>query len=149
MELPKLNFSQDFNFKLRKDKDKIFIYDMVRKSWLQLTPEEWVRQHWLHYFVYEKGFAKSAIISEKKIEINNLTKRIDLLITQKTKPYILIECKAPNIYITEKTFEQLARYNSVLQARYILLTNGNQHVWAVLDQGNYVFLDEIPTIIGV
>lgn len=139
MELPKLNFADDFDFKFKKDKDKFFIYDSVRKSWLLLTPEEWVRQHWIHYFLHKKGYATSALITEKKIELNGLTKRIDLLITEKTLPKILIECKAPNIKLTEKTFEQTARYNSIIGAEKILLTNGLQHISASYKDGNYQF----------
>ena len=100
MQLPKLNFPDPFDFKFRKDKDKFFIYDSVRKSWILLTPEEWVRQHWLHYFHFVKKRNLSSLILEKKIELNGLTKRIDLLVTEKTLPKILIECKAPNIKLT-------------------------------------------------
>ncbi|PIE50606.1 MAG: hypothetical protein CSA38_02235 [Flavobacteriales bacterium] len=139
MELPKLNFTESFDFQLRKDKDKYFIYDITRKNWLLLTPEEWVRQHWIHHFTQTKGFATSALISEKKIELNGLTKRIDLLVTKKTKPYLLIECKAPKVPLTEKTFEQTARYNSIIQAQEILLTNGLQHIWAEFKDGKYHF----------
>ena len=69
MELPKLNFSEQFDFKFKKDKDKFFIYDLPRKTWLLLTPEEWVRQHWIHHFFKTKGYSASALISEKKIEL--------------------------------------------------------------------------------
>ncbi len=139
MELPKLNFHQHFDFKFRKDKDKFFIYDLPRKTWLLLTPEEWVRQHWVHYFLYEKGFSASALISEKKIVLNGLTKRMDLLITEKTLPKILVECKASSVKLTEKTFEQTARYNSVIGAESILLSNGLQHIFARFSDGQYSF----------
>ncbi|MDR2206385.1 MAG: type I restriction enzyme HsdR N-terminal domain-containing protein [Flavobacteriaceae bacterium] len=139
MELPRLNFSAVFDFKFRKDKDKFFIYDPVRKSWLLLTPEEWVRQHWIQYFLQEKGYSASALITEKKIELNGLTKRIDLLITKKTIPEILVECKAPNVKLTEKTFEQTARYNSIIGAGKIILSNGLQHISAKFENGEYVF----------
>lgn len=141
MQLPKLNFLQTFDFKFRKDKDKLFIYDLVRKSWLLLTPEEWVRQHWIQYFLGEKGYSTSALIVEKKIELNGLTKRIDLLITEKTLPKILVECKAPQIKLTEKTFEQTARYNTVIGAEQIILTNGLQHIFAKFVDNNYEFFD--------
>ena len=139
MELPKLNFADDFDFKFKKDKDKFFIYDSIRKSWLLLTPEEWVRQHWVHYFSFKKGYSTSALITEKKLELNGLTKRIDLLVTEKTIPKILIECKAPHIKLTEKTFEQTARYNSIINAERIILTNGLQHISASFSDGNYQF----------
>ncbi len=139
MELPKLNFPEQFNFKFRKDKDKFFIYDDIRKTWLLLTPEEWVRQNWIHYFLTVKGYFTSALITEKKIELNGLTKRIDLLITEKTQPNILVECKAPKIKLTEKTFEQTARYNSIIGAEKIILTNGLHHIFAVYENEKYTF----------
>ena len=83
MQLPKLNFKEDFVFDIKKDKDTFFIYDIVRKSWLVLTPEEWVRQHFVHYFIKVKKYAPSALILEKKLEVNGTLKRIDLLITEK------------------------------------------------------------------
>lgn len=140
MEIPKLNFAETFDFKFRKDKDKFFIYDLPRKSWLLLTPEEWVRQHWIHYFLTVKGYSSSALITEKKLELNGLTKRIDFLITEKTLPKILVECKAPSIKLTEKTFEQIARYNSIIGAKEIILSNGLQHIHAKFEDNNYIFL---------
>lgn len=139
MQLPKLNFREQFNFHFRKDKDKLFIYDRTRKSYLLLTPEEWVRQHWIHYFLNIEGYSASALISEKKLTLNGLTKRIDLLITQKTVPHILIECKAPHIALSEKTFEQVARYNSVIGAKEIILSNGIQHICALHTVSGYEF----------
>ena len=117
MQLPKLNFKEDFVFDIKKDKDTFFIYDIVRKSWLVLTPEEWVRQHFVHYFIKVKKYAPSALILEKKLEVNGTLKRIDLLITEKASPKILIELKAPHIKLTQETFEQIARYNSVIEAK--------------------------------
>ncbi len=141
MELPKLNFRDTFDFKFKKDKDKFFIYDLVRKSWFLLTPEEWVRQHWIQYYMTTKGYSASALITEKKIELNGLTKRIDLLVTQKAKAEILVECKAPNVKLTEITFEQIARYNSVIGAEQIILSNGIQHIFAKFTDGNYQFMN--------
>lgn len=143
MELPKLNFPNSYNFKFKQDKDKFFIYDDVRKSWFLLTPEEWVRQHWVQYFINEKHISASAIILEKKMIINRLTKRIDLLITEKTHPKILVECKAPSVKLTEKTFEQTARYNSILNAERIILSNGNHHISAIFNDNQYIFEDFI------
>ena len=139
MELPKLNFQETFDFKFKKDKDKFFIYDLVRKNYLLLTPEEWVRQHWIHYYITVKSYAVSALVTEKKIVLNGLTKRIDLLVTEKAQPKILIECKAPHIKLTEKTFEQTARYNSIIGASEIILTNGLQHINAYFKDEEYQF----------
>ncbi|MBF8455920.1 type I restriction enzyme HsdR N-terminal domain-containing protein [Kaistella sp. G5-32] len=139
MELPKLNFNEDFVFQIKRDKDKFFIYDVVRKSWFLLTPEEWVRQHWVHYFHFIKSRNLSSLILEKKLILNGTTKRIDLLVTEKTTAKILVECKAPEIKLTEKTFEQTARYNSVLLAEEIILSNGLQHISAKFIDGKYEF----------
>ncbi len=141
MELAKLNFNRDFDFEIKRDKDKFFIYDLVRKSWLILTPEEWVRQHWVHYFHFVKGRNLSSLILEKKLVLNGTTKRIDLLVTEKTVAKILIECKAPEIKLTEKTFDQTARYNSVLKAEEIILSNGLQNIFAKFKEESYEFYE--------
>ena len=134
MQLPKLNFEQDFDFKIKQDKDTFFIYDLVRRTYLVLTPEEWV-----HYFHFIKGKSLSSLIMERKIELNGTTKRIDLLVTEKTEPQILLECKAPHIALTESVFEQAARYNTIISAPKIILSNGLQHIYARLEQGQYFF----------
>lgn len=139
MELPKLNFNAAYDFEIKRDKDKFFIYDLVRKTWLLLTPEEWVRQHWVHYFHFIKGRNLSSLILEKKLVLNGTTKRIDLLVTEKTRAKILIECKAPEIKLTQKTFEQTARYNSVLNAEEIILSNGLHHICAKYSVEGYEF----------
>ena len=139
MQLLRLNFEQDFDFKIKQDKDTFFIYDLVRRTYLVLTPEEWVRQHWVHYFHFIKGKSLSSLIMERKIELNGTTKRIDLLVTEKTEAQILLECKAPHIALTESVFEQAARYNTIISASQIILSNGLQHIYARLEQGQYFF----------
>lgn len=139
MQLPELNFEDTFDLQIKRDKDKFFIYDLVRKNWLLLTPEEWVRQHWVHYFHVKKRRNLSSLILEKKLELNGTTKRIDLLVTEKTVPKILVECKAPKIKLTQKTFEQTARYNSIIGAEEIILSNGLHHVHAKFSDNHYVF----------
>ncbi len=139
MELPKLNFKETFDFQIKRDKDKFFIYDLVRKAWFLLTPEEWVRQHWVHYFHFTKGRNLSSLILEKKLMLYGTTKRIDLLVTEKTVAKTLVECKAPQIKLNEKTFEQTARYNSILGAEEIILSNGLQHIFAKYVDEQYEF----------
>ena len=139
MQLPKLNFEQDFDFKIKQDKDTFFIYDLVRRTYLVLTSAELVRQHWVHYFPFIKGKSLSSLIMERKIELNGTTKRIDLLVTEKTEPQILIECKAPHIALTESVFEQAARYNTIISAPKIILSNGLQHIYAKYENGEYKF----------
>lgn len=139
MQVPKLNFDHTFDFQIKQDKDTFFIYDLARKSWLVLTPEEWVRQHWLHYFRYVKKKSLSSLILEQKLELNGTTKRIDLLVTEKTKPKILIECKAPNVVLKEAHFEQIARYNSLIEAQLIIISNGFHHIFAQHTADGYQF----------
>ncbi len=140
MQLPKLNFPKTYQFEIFKDKDRFFIQDSVRKTRLVLTPEEWVRQHWIRHFLEEKNYSASALILERKIELNGLTKRIDLLVTEKTQAKILLEFKAPSITLSAKTFEQTARYNSVVGAKEIILSNGLEHIRAKLGQDGYQFI---------
>ncbi len=139
MQVPKLNFENDFDLQIKQDKDTFFIYDLVRKNWFLLTPEEWVRQHWLHYFRFVKKKNLSSLILEKKLELNGTTKRIDLLVTEKTKPKILIECKAPNIALKQIHFEQVARYNSLIGAQQIIISNGLHHIFAEHTENGYQF----------
>lgn len=138
MELPKLNFNKPFEFQFRQDKDKLFIYDVLRKSYLLLTPEEWVRQHWIHHFIAE-GKAKSSLISERQIQLHQTIKRIDLLVLSKLDSEFLIECKAPQIKLKQEHFEQVARYNSVIEAKNIIVSNGLQHIFAKFKDGKYAF----------
>ena len=98
-----------------------------------------MRQHWVHYVHVIKGKSLSALILERKIELNGTTKRIDLLVTEKTEPQILLEYKAPHIALTESVFEQAARYNTIISAPKIILSNGLQHIYARLEQGQYFF----------
>ena len=139
MNLPKLNFEQVFDFKFRQDKDNFFIYDPTRRTWLLLTPEEWVRQHWIQYFLTVEKWPASAIIAEQKIMLHHTVKRIDLLIRNREGIILLLECKAPGIRLTEQTFDQIARYNSVLQAPRIILSNGLTHIEACYQEGRYSF----------
>ena len=138
---PTLNYKNDYDLQIKQDKDTLFIYDLVRKIWLVLTPEEWVRQHWLHYYRFVKKKNLSSLILEQKLELNGTTKRIDLLVTEKTKAKILIECKAPGIALKEIHFEQIARYNSLIGAEQIIISNGLHHIFADYKDGKYHFLD--------
>lgn len=138
--LPQLNFPEKYTFRLRQDKDRAFIYDPIRRQWLVLTPEEWVRQHFVQALLQSPGIYHSALILEKKILLNGTVKRLDLLVTQKTKPKILFEFKAPAVQLTPAVFEQAARYNSVVNAPEIILSNGLHHIYANFTENAYQFL---------
>jgi hypothetical protein len=133
MELPILNFPEKYSFQI-KEKDSLwYIFDEVRKKWLILTPEEWVRQHTVWFLKTEKKIPNSSFLIEKKLVLNHQVKRLDILLVKKTRSWLLVECKAPEVSLTQDTFEQAARYNTQVKAPYILLTNGLQHMYFFLD----------------
>ena len=136
-----------YNFKIKSKENKLYIFDTLRKKNMLLTPEEWVRQNYIQFLIQEKKYPKSLIAIEKQLKINNLTKRTDILIFDKNgNPDIIVECKAPNIKITQDAFDQIARYNLKLQANYLIVTNGLQHYYCEMDhkQKRYNFLQDIP-----
>ena len=136
-----------YHFKLKKDKNKTYIFDQIRKKYMVLTPEEWVRQHFVKYLVDEKKYPISLIAIEKQLTINNLKKRSDILVFNANgKPDVIVECKSPSVKITQDTFDQIARYNLKLQANYLVVTNGLEHFYCKMDyeKETYIFLKEIP-----
>lgn len=144
--MQQLNFPP-FEFKLRNNKNRQEIYDPVRYKFVTLTPEEWVRQHLIVYLTQVKGYPISMIGVEKQLLLNKLPKRFDLVVFgRNANPFLLVECKAPGVEITEKTFDQAARYNMLLQAEYFLITNGLEHYTCRIDYENkqYVFIEDIP-----
>ncbi|SEE43611.1 type I restriction enzyme HsdR N-terminal domain-containing protein [Polaribacter dokdonensis] len=145
--MQKLNLPK-YNFKLKNSENKVLIFDNLRKKYLVLTPEEWVRQHFVQYLIDEKRYPASLIALEKQLVINNRKKRTDVLIFNKNgTPEIIVECKAPSIKITQDTFDQIARYNLKLNAHYLIVTNGLQHYYCKMDFENetYIFLKDIPS----
>ncbi len=137
-----------YQFKIKNTENKTFIFDKFRKKYVILTPEEWVRQHFLQYLLSEKNYPISLIAVEKQLIINDLKKRFDILIFDTTGlPYIIIECKAPSVKITQDTFDQIARYNLKLKAQFLVVTNGLQHYYCRLDHDNqqYIFLEDFPS----
>ncbi len=127
MNFPLLNFPEKYNFQLKQEKEKIFIYDILRRKFVQLTAEEYVRQHWLHFLLMTKQKSKHSLLIEKKIELNQQTKRLDLLVMQQTQPHILLEFKAFDVALSQAVFEQIARYNIILKCSFIVLSNGILH----------------------
>ncbi len=144
MVFQSLNFATKFDFKFKKKEDQFYIFDIIRKKFYVLTPEEWVRQHIVHYLVYEKKVPKINLAIEQIVKINGMNKRLDILLYKNSKPYLLVECKAPEIKITQETFDQIMRYNLVIDAKYLMLTNGFNHVYAEVDKENkkYQFLTD-------
>ena len=144
--MQKLNFPT-YSFRFKNSENKVAIFDEIRKKFIILTPEEWVRQHVVQYLLQDKNYPKSYINVEKLIKINNLSKRYDIIVYQPNGAiYLLIECKAPEVTITQQTFDQIARYNLVLNAKYLMVSNGVNHYFCQMDliKEKYIFLQELP-----
>lgn len=136
-----------YNFKLKSSENKTLIFDKLRKKYVVLTPEEWVRQHYVCFLIEEKKYPISLIALEKQLIINNRKKRTDILVFNNEGNHeIIIECKAPSIKITQDTFDQIARYNLKLKANYLIVTNGLEHFYCKMDfeKEIYIFLKDIP-----
>ena len=126
---------------------KTLIFDRIRKKHVVLTPEETVRQHIIDYLVTEKGYPPSLISVETPLKYGRLDKRSDLLVNDRNgRPLMLVECKAPEVAITQKVFEQIAVYNHSIQAPYLMITNGLQHycIKAATECSPVSFLKETP-----
>ena len=113
----------NYEFRLKEINQKRFIFDEIRKKYIELTPEEWVRQNCIKFLINEKKFKKNLISIEKKIQLNNTTKRFDILVHDINGGCILlVECKAPNIKINQESFDQIFRYNQVINAKFLFVT---------------------------
>ena len=113
-----------FDIKVKRQNNQTFVFDFIRKKWLVLTPEEWVRQHVLNYLVTVKNFAASNISVEKELHLNQLKKRYDIVVYQNLKPHLIVECKAPYVNLDESVLEQALRYNLILRAPFLMISNG-------------------------
>ena len=145
--MQKLNFPE-YEFSIRNVAKKTQIFDQTRKRYYVLTPEEWVRQHLVEFLVHERNFPRSLLEIEKSLTLNKMQKRADLLVRDKSgNPILLAECKAPDVKVTQKTFDQAGRYNMVFRVPYLLITNGVEHFCAQIDfsRNSYKFLRDIPS----
>lgn len=141
-----LNFPS-YPIRRRMQQNKPQLFDIVRKKWVAFTPEEWVRQHVLHWLVTDKGYPAGHIAVEKQIELHNTTKRCDILCyTTSLRAVVLVECKAPEVAITQEVFDQIARYDQATGVDYLLITNGLRHFCCRLNhaEGNWEFLHVLP-----
>ena len=144
--MEKLNF-HDFDFSFKSKENKTYIFDPIRKKWLVLNPEEWVRQHCIQFLLKTKNVPLGFIQVEKKLNVNNTEKRYDLVVFKPDHSIdLLVECKSPKVKITQKTFDQIARYNLVLKSDYLMLTNGLNHFFCKMDfeKREYLFLPDLP-----
>ncbi len=138
-----------YELKIKSENGVRFVFDIIRKKYVVLTPEEWVRQHLVHYLIYDYKFPKGLISLEKKLTLNNLTKRTDIVLySPSAKPILIVECKAESVNISQKTFEQIARYNLTLQVPYLWVSNGKTNFLCAInhDDKNFTFLQNLPTL---
>ncbi len=133
--------------KVTEKEGKYFIFDAVRGRYVALTPEEWVRQHFVNYLISEKGYPQQLLANEISIKLNNTKKRCDSIVYDRfLAPLMVMEYKAPTIEITSAVFDQIVRYNMTLQVRYLVVSNGMNHFCCKIDYETqtYTFLQSIP-----
>ena len=145
-DLPKLNFPA-IRLRARKTEGRIEVWDEVRGMYLVLTPEEWVRQHTIAYLTAYCGADVHRIVEEYPVRLNGQAQRADIVVVDnEAKPLMVVECKAPEITISQQTFMQVVRYNSVLGARYVAMTNGLQHFCYASTKGGYSRMTTFPRL---
>jgi type I site-specific restriction endonuclease len=144
--MQQLNFP-NYIFRFKNSKNKVAIFDEIRKKFIILTPEEWVRQHVVRFLMDEKKYPKSLINVEKNLKINGLTKRYDVVVYNNDGTInVLVECKSTDVKISQTTFDQIARYNLTLKSNFLMVTNGLNHYFCNMDFENekYTFLEKLP-----
>ena len=147
MEMPHLNLPK-VALKTKSVEGTTQVFGLVRKKYFVLTPEEWVRQHFIHYLNKEKNYPIGLMGVEKMIKYNSMQTRADIVLYNgEGKPNMIVECKAANVKITQDTFNQIAKYNFKLKVPFLVVTNGMQHFCCRMDYENnsISFLDDIPT----
>jgi hypothetical protein len=136
-----------YPFRITERDNQFFVFDEIRKKTLLITPEEWVRQHFVQYLVLQKKYPKSLIQLEGGLKLNGQIKRSDILIfNSQGEKVLLVECKAPSVKITQNVFDQIARYNIVHRVPLLAVTNGLEHFYCKIDfeQEKYYFLEKLP-----
>lgn len=148
MALPVLNFPE-INLRFQNNaKNKLQLFDGIRKKFVDVTPEEWVRQHIIHFLISEKQVPASVISVEKQINLNGTKKRYDIVVFNNSlKPILIIECKAPHIQIDQFTINQTLRYNLELKVPFVFLSNGLSHIFIKMNENSPKISKEIPNYI--
>src|SRR5665647_339954 len=137
----------EYIFRIKKQTDRLLIFDSQRKRYVSLTPEEWVRQHFIRFLIEVKGYPAALLAIEKQLDMNGMKKRCDaILYNNYAKPILIIELKAPNVTISQATFDQVAVYNAKLKVDFFMISNGIEHYCCKVDTENsrYEYLSEIP-----
>jgi len=139
-----LNFP-NYTFQFQESPRKKMIFDVVRKKYIILTPEEWVRQHVVHHLLYDKGYPASLLAIETGIKFQGMIRRCDVVAYKENKPFLLIECKAPSVALSKDIIAQIARYQSVLKVPYLFISNGLQHLCLRINEaGRIEICENIP-----
>ena len=144
-----LNFPS-YNFRIKNSENNTHIFDVIRKKFVVLQPEEWVRQNCIQFLINEKNFPVNLINVEKVVQINGLNKRYDIVVYNSDGSiYLIVECKAPRVKISQSAFDQIARYNLALKASCLMVTNGLNHYFCTMDHnlGIYNFFKELPSYV--
>jgi type I site-specific restriction endonuclease len=142
----------NYSFKIKSELQRNLIFDSIRKKYVKLTPEEWVRQNFIQYLIREKNFPPGLMAVEMGVNINKLPQRSDIvLFNAQGNPLVIVECKAARIKINQATFDQVARYNMKLRVNYLIVTNGLRHYCCQMDYENnsYRFLPEVPDYLAI
>ena len=130
--------------KIKKEKGKELIFDEVRKSWIILTPEEWVRQNFLKYLIGIKKYPASLIAVEKEIYLGELKKRCDIVVYKNSMPWMIVECKEMKEELNEQVIKQILNYHTTLQVNFLVVTNGEYTYAVEINKPSYKWLDELP-----
>lgn len=136
-----------YDFRTTQKEGGTYIFDIFRRRWVKLTPEEWVRQHFVRYLTEERHFPASLIAVERSLKFNRQDFRADAVVFSTSgKPLLVVECKAPEVKISQKVFDQIVRYNFEFQVDFLIVTNGIAHYCCKIDKiaQTYEFLKEIP-----
>jgi hypothetical protein len=131
-------------FKIKEEKGRELIFDEIRKQWLLLTPEEWVRQNFLNYLIKVKNYPSSLIAVEREITLGDLKKRCDIVVYKQAKPWMIVECKEMQVKLTEAVLKQILNYNISLDVAFLVITNGRETYGLDLKNNKFEWLNEIP-----
>jgi len=135
----------EFEYKLQQSEGKVWIFDVIRKKYVVLTPEEWVRQHLVHYFIHHLQYPKSLVRIEQGLSFNRLQKRPDIVVYNRDgNPWMLAECKSHEVPLDQSSVRQISMYNTTLKATYMVLSNGLKHLCFQVQEGKVEQLKEFP-----
>ena len=141
-----LNLPQ-YPIKVAEQNGRKVVFDELRRKYVALTPEEWVRQNFVAFLIDDRGFPAGLMANEVSLTQNGISRRCDTLVSDRNgRPFVIVEYKAPTVAVTQNVFDQIVRYNMVFQARYLIVSNGLAHYCCSIDYttGSYTFLEEIP-----